>query len=166
MTKQASIANMLAKTKANWPESAAQISPEILRIHRVSAYCQQNLSLILKRYDLQAPEFSVLETLRKEQPPYCLTPTELSSAMLFSSGGLTKVLNRMNAAGLIERVDNPNDKRGKLVKLSETGQSLIGEVIVNLHHTEQQKFNLLNAEERAQLNHLLSKILHVWEEST
>ncbi|WP_409439543.1 MarR family winged helix-turn-helix transcriptional regulator [Psychromonas sp. GE-S-Ul-11] len=164
MSKQSSIANVLAKTKANWPESNNQISPEILRIHRVSAYCQQNLSLVLEPYGLQVAEFSVLETLRKEKPPYCLTPTELSSAMLFSSGGLTKVLNRMHTAGLIQRMDNPNDKRGKLVQLSESGQSLIGEVIVKLHNTEKQKFNVLNTEEKAQLNHLLNRILQVWEE--
>ncbi|MEG3756230.1 MarR family transcriptional regulator [Psychromonas arctica] len=164
MTEQTSIANVLAKTKTNWPESNSQISPEILRIHRISAHCQQNLSLVLNPYGLQVAEFSVLETLRKEKFPYCLTPTELSRAMLFSSGGLTKVLNRMDTAGLIIRIENPNDKRGKLVQLSESGQTLIGEIIVKLHTTEQQKFNVLNLEEKEQLNYLLNKILRVWEE--
>jgi len=146
MTEQTSIANVLAKTKANWPESNSQISPEILRIHRISAHCQQNLSLVLSPYGLQVAEFSVLETIRKEKLPYSLTPTELSRAMLFSSGGLTKVLNRMDKAGLIQRIENPNDKRGKLVQLSESGQKLI------------------NLEEKEQLNYLLNKILRVWEE--
>ena len=164
MTEQTSIANVLAKTKANWPESNSQISPEILRIHRISAHCQQNLSLVLSPYGLQVAEFSVLETIRKEKLPYSLTPTELSRAMLFSSGGLTKVLNRMDKAGLIQRIENPNDKRGKLVQLSESGQKLIGEIIVKLHTTEQRKFNVLNLEEKEQLNYLLNKILRVWEE--
>lgn len=165
MTKQTSIANVLAKTQANWPESNHEISPEILRIHRISAYCQQNLSLVLSDYELQAAEFSVLETLRKEPSPYCLTPTGLSSAMLFSSGGLTKVLNRMEETGLIERVENPYDKRGKLVQLSANGLSLIGDVIVKLHHTEQQKLHVLNPDEKVQLNALLNKVLTVWEDT-
>ena len=83
--------------------------------------------------------------------------------MLFSSGGLTKVLNRITTAGFIVRIDNANDKRGKLVQLTESGKMLIDKVIVELHAEEQNKMNFLSQHEKEQLNTLLKKVLNVWE---
>lgn len=163
MTKQTSVSKILKKTADNWPESNQDLSPEILRIHRISTYLHLNLEQVLDAHMLQAADFSVLETLRKELSPHCLTPTELSTAMLFSSGGLTKVLNRITTAGFIVRVNNTKDKRGKLVQLTQTGKALIDNVIVELHAKEQNKMNILSANEKDQLNILLEKILHVWE---
>jgi DNA-binding transcriptional ArsR family regulator len=47
--------------------------------------------------------FDVLAALRRSGTPYELNPTELSRAMLLSSGGMTKRLDRLEAAGLVER---------------------------------------------------------------
>ena len=163
MSNQTPINEVLIKTKNNWPESDRNISPEILRMHRVTSYLHHNLEEVLDHYLIQPADFSVLETLRKEPIPHCLTPTELSTAMLFSSGGLTKVLNRITIAGYILRIDNPNDKRGKLVQLTESGKSLIDNIIVELHKTEQNKMDVLSKDEKEKLNSLLAKILNVWE---
>ena len=163
MIKRTPVSEILIKTKNNWPDSNEGLSPEILRIHRISTYLHHNLEQVLSHYTIQPAEFSVLETLRKETQPHCLTPTELSTAMLFSSGGLTKVLNRLNVAGLIIRIDNPNDKRGRLVQLTETGQRLIDKIIVELHTDEQKRMSILSENEKAQLNTLLAKIINVWE---
>lgn len=163
MNNQTSVTKILIKTENNWPESNQNISPEILRIHRISTYLHRNLERVLSHYTIQPADFSVLETLRKECHPHCLTPTELSTAMLFSSGGLTKVLNRLTAACFVIRIDNPNDKRGKLVQLTETGKCLIDKVIVELHADEQKRMAILNQDEKAQLNMLLEKIINVWE---
>ena len=163
MSKQETIANILKKVEENKPESFANYSPAILRIHRIHDYLHQNLAHIIEKYDLQHADFGVLGTLRREKPPYCLSPTELSHSMLFSSGGLTKVLNRVTNAGLIERIDNPEDKRSKLVQLTGTGKTLIEKVIDELHRSEQKKMTVLSKQEQQQLDTLLEKLLTVWE---
>ncbi|MFT6925708.1 MAG: DNA-binding MarR family transcriptional regulator [Psychromonas sp.] len=163
MSKQKSITSILKNTAENWPESNQNISPEILKIHRIHQHLQQNLNKTVESYGLQPADFGALETLRKEPPPHCLSATELSQSMVFSSGGLTKLLNRITAAGFIERVDNPQDKRGKLVQLTEKGNALIGKVIVELHQQEQTKMAFLSENEKAALNVLLNKILDEWE---
>ncbi|MGB5443986.1 MAG: MarR family transcriptional regulator [Psychromonas sp.] len=163
MPKQETIANILKKIKKNKPEDFNNYSPAILRIQRVHDYLHQELDLLLEKYDLQGADFSVLGTLRREKKPYCLSPTELYHSMLFSSGGLTKVLNRVTDAGLIERIDNPNDKRSKLVKLTAAGKILIDDVIRDLHGREQKIMAVLSESEQQQLNKLLEKFLCVWE---
>lgn len=92
-----------------------------------------------------------------------MSPTQLYSAMLFSSGGLTKVLTRLQQAQLIQRLKNPQDKRSKLVQLTTKGQNLIDTVIVHLHATEQPFTDILTKDEQQTLDRLLTKLLEQWE---
>lgn len=163
MPKQETVANILKKIEQNWPQSAEKCSPAILRIHRVYDHHQQDLIKLIEKYDLQRADFSVLAALRREGEPFCLSPTELYRSMLFSSGGLTKVLNRIAKSGLIVRIDNPEDKRSKLVQLTDKGQALVDELIQELHTIEQEKISILSAQEQQQLNTLLEKLLSVRE---
>jgi DNA-binding MarR family transcriptional regulator len=50
-----------------------------------------------------------------------MRPTELYRWLMVSSGGITHRLNRLQKAGLIERVPEPQDKRSLLVGLTEKG---------------------------------------------
>ncbi|GAB3532860.1 MarR family winged helix-turn-helix transcriptional regulator [Photobacterium alginatilyticum] len=159
MSKQETVANILKKIEDNWPQSAEKCSPAILRLHRIHDYHQQDLIGILDQYDLQRADFSVLAALRRQGEPCCLSPTELYRSMLFSSGGLTKVLSRITTLGLIERLDNPEDKRSKLVKLTEKGKELIDRIIHQLHNHEQEFVSVLSEKEQEQLNSLLEKLL-------
>ncbi|CAM2858532.1 MarR family winged helix-turn-helix transcriptional regulator [Vibrio rarus] len=157
------VADRLEKFKIHWPEAYTTLSPSILRIHRLHDYFHNNVEQLVKHYDLQAADFGVLETLRREPAPYCLSPTELYQSMLFSSGGLTKVLNRLTGAGLIRREDNPLDKRSKLVLLNEQGLRIIEVVTEELHQLEHKNMARLSATEKQQLDRLLSKLLQEWE---
>ncbi|WP_233353419.1 MarR family winged helix-turn-helix transcriptional regulator [Photobacterium chitinilyticum] len=163
MIKQETVANILNKIEENWPLSAEKCSPAVLRIHRIHDYHQQDLITILDKYDLQRADFGVLAALRRQGKACCLTPTELYRSMLFSSGGLTKVLSRITTLGLIERIDNPEDKRSKLVKLTERGKVLIDEIIQKLHNHEQEAISVLTEQEQHQLNELLTKLLSTRE---
>ncbi len=163
MSKQESVANILQKYELNCPESFKTYLPTILRIHRIHDYLHQGLDLVIEKYALQRADFAVLMTLRREGRPYCLSPTELYCSMLFSSGGLTKVLTRVTEAGLVTRIANPEDKRSKLVKLTETGKQLIDKLRHELDICEQKKMSVLAESEQQQLNTLLEKLLSAWE---
>jgi len=65
-----------------------------------------------------------LAALRSAPPPYELAPTELYSAVLISSGGLTKVLKALERRKLIGRVKDKNDRRSLRVRLMPAGKRL------------------------------------------
>ncbi|THV38445.1 MarR family winged helix-turn-helix transcriptional regulator [Glycomyces buryatensis] len=48
---------------------------------------------------------------------------EISRAQVLTSGGVTRLIDRMEAAGLVERVANPGDRRGRLVRLTAAGET-------------------------------------------
>jgi len=54
--------------------------------------------------------FDVLATLRRSGEPYQLTPTDLFKSAMLSSGAMTNRLNKLEEAGLIEQLPDPNDQ--------------------------------------------------------
>ena len=47
----------------------------------------------------------------------------IAQERVLSTGGATRLVDRMEAAGLVARDDNPSDRRGRLVKLTEHGEA-------------------------------------------
>uniref|UniRef100_UPI001F244674 MarR family transcriptional regulator n=1 Tax=Cronobacter sakazakii TaxID=28141 RepID=UPI001F244674 len=53
--------------------------------------------------------------------PYCLSPTQLYTSLLVTSGAMTNRLNHLEEQGLIKRIADPDDKRSTLVSLTASG---------------------------------------------
>ncbi|MEU2421081.1 MarR family transcriptional regulator [Streptomyces sp. NPDC007851] len=50
-----------------------------------------------------------------------LSMRAIAQEQVLTTGGATRLVDRMEAAGLVERVEDPGDRRGKLVSLTESG---------------------------------------------
>src|ERR1700730_12578061 len=100
---------------------------------------------------LQRGEFDVLATLRRSGEPYMLSPTRLYEAAMISSGGMTNRLDRLERAGLVERRPDPNDRRGKLIALTDAGKCVVDETIDRHVANEERILSVLTpAEQKAQ----------------
>ncbi|MEW9310088.1 MarR family winged helix-turn-helix transcriptional regulator [Labrys portucalensis] len=108
---------------------------------------------------LQPGEFDVLATLRRSGEPYMLSPTRLYEAAMISSGGMTNRLDRLERAGLVERRPDPNDRRGKLIALTEAGKIVIDETIARHVANEQRLLSVLTQAEQETLDSLLRKLI-------
>jgi DNA-binding MarR family transcriptional regulator len=58
-----------------------------------------------------------------EAPGRRLRMHDLASRVLLSRAGLTRLVDRMAAAGLVERVPCPDDRRGTFVALTAAGEA-------------------------------------------
>jgi DNA-binding MarR family transcriptional regulator len=108
---------------------------------------------------LQSGEFDVLATLRRSGEPYMLSPTQLYEAAMISSGGMTNRLDRLERAGLVERLPDPNDRRGKLIALTESGKHVIDETIGRHVANEERLLSVLTPAEQEKLSALLKKLI-------
>ncbi|HET7518828.1 MAG TPA: MarR family transcriptional regulator, partial [Actinomycetes bacterium] len=95
------------------------------RMSRLSRFLERSIATVLGKYGLNEPQFAVLAALRRAGPPHCLSPTDLYNGLLVSSGAMTNRLDRLAAAGLVERVPDPGDGRSLLVALTGKGQQVI-----------------------------------------
>lgn len=78
----------------------------------------------LKPFDLMPTDYAVLAALRRVGPPYELAPSVLYTSLERSSGGMTKILKRLGALGLVTRTPDPSDRRSNLVRLTPAGSEL------------------------------------------
>ncbi len=161
--KRLSLMALMATLSRNWPEMAAGMSPAVLAIYRAQEYLFDDLRSCLGPFDLQPAELDVLAALRSQGAPYQLTPTVLYRSLLLSSGGLSKILQRLESAGLVDRPFNPEDQRSRLVRLTPRGCSLVEQASAAVLEHEERFLAPLTASERETLAGLLEQLIRTQE---
>jgi DNA-binding MarR family transcriptional regulator len=78
---------------------------------------------------------------------------------MISSGGMTNRIDRLELAGLVERRPDPNDRRGKLIALTDAGKRTIDETISRHVANEERLLSVLTPTEQEKLNTLLRKLI-------
>jgi DNA-binding MarR family transcriptional regulator len=118
-------ADPVAYILAAWADELPEIGGPTLelskRAARLGVLLDEASRRALAKLGLTDAEYGVLATLRRSGEPYRLTPTELSRALLLSSGGTSNVMHRLVAAGLVEREADPADGRSTRVRLTAAG---------------------------------------------
>lgn len=120
---------------------------------------EKRVGRALAPLDLAPWAFDVLATLRRQGPPYRLTPTELSRATLLTPGAMTNRIDRLEAAGWVRRDAEPNDRRAVRVSLTDAGFALVDRAIEVRFAEAESIAAVLSADERAALEEDLRRLL-------
>ncbi|MBR1218764.1 MarR family transcriptional regulator [Bradyrhizobium sp. U87765 SZCCT0131] len=123
------------------------------------AVAHDHLRPFLQASGLPAGEFDVLATLRRAEPPHALTPTALYDATMVTSGAMTGRIDRLEKAGLVQRKDDPADRRGTIVALTRKGFTLIDDIITRHVENERRLLAGLSRKEQETLANLLGKLI-------
>ncbi|MXV44417.1 winged helix DNA-binding protein [Saccharibacter sp. 17.LH.SD] len=75
---------------------------------------------------------------------------------------MTSRLRRLADAGFIERFQNPADKRGYYVRLTEKGRKVMKDIIPLHIDNERQLLLALSQEDQHTLNRLLKRLTNHW----
>jgi DNA-binding MarR family transcriptional regulator len=107
-----------------YPELDLSSLPPLVRLARLGVLIEAFQHDVLQPFGLTPSDYGVLASLRRAGPPYSLNPSQLYSLLRRSSGGMTKILKRLEQSGLVERTPDPEDGRGSRVTLTARGLSL------------------------------------------
>src|SRR5512144_1590153 len=88
------------------------------RITRLARHLDLARREAFTRHGIESWEFDVLAALRRAGAPYELSPGRLLRETLVTSGTMTNRVDRLAARGLVERLPDPHDRRGVLVRLT------------------------------------------------
>jgi DNA-binding MarR family transcriptional regulator len=131
----------------------------LLRITRLYLLQSASFAEVFGRFGMTFGEYEVLAALTRSGPPYRLKPGELVGALVLSSGAVTNRIDRVEAAGLVERLPDPYDRRGTLVALTAKGRTVVDEAVRAHLANEERLLGALSSADRAQLTRLLRKLL-------
>ena len=123
-------------------EAHAGLSAELER--RLEAECGLSIS-----------SFEVLLRLARSEGRR-LRMSDLAAQVTLSSSGLTRAVDRLVAAGLVQRESCPSDRRGSFAALTPAGTKRIdGAVRAHIGHLEEVFLSVLDATQRAALEDAL-----------
>lgn len=142
-------------------KSSCDLFNEIIPLGRLIQMVNQKKDRLLNEYlselDVTATQFSVLCAIHQEG---CITPVALKKRLSVDPGALTRMFERLVCKGWAERLPNPTDRRGILMRLTAQGGTLCEECRSrfgqSLHHELTKN---LTADEVNSLEYLLKKIL-------
>jgi DNA-binding MarR family transcriptional regulator len=124
-----SVEEVLADWQRETPDISISAFGPILRALRFASLVGRFESRVLDPFEIGPGEYAALSALRRAGVPYRLNASLLASRAELSSGGLTKMLKRLETKGLVEREADPDDGRGTRVVLTRRGLELQGRVL-------------------------------------
>nr|WP_187971445.1 MarR family transcriptional regulator [Aquibium microcysteis] len=116
------------------------------RILHLNDIIMRAVDKVLARHGVKYPVYAVLATIRVSGAPYRMSPTELLSSLLVTSGGLSNLLRRMEADGYIKRMADKRDGRGVIVELTEKGIAVADASMADHAAAERHLVNCLSPE--------------------
>jgi DNA-binding MarR family transcriptional regulator len=141
------------------PDLDASPLAVLSRVSRLSRLLDRARAHALDAHDLQQWEFDVLAALRRAGPPFTAAVGVLMRETIVASATMTHRIDRLAARGLVERLPDPDDRRGVLVRLTHAGRHATDDTLADLLESERVLLAPLTAHQRRALADLLRHLL-------
>jgi MarR family transcriptional regulator, 2-MHQ and catechol-resistance regulon repressor len=114
-------------------------------------------------YDLTIAQIDVVRTLATDQGGG-LSCSEIADRTLITKGGITGILDRLEARGLTKRIQSRDDRRSVNVRLSAKGVELYRKFYPELAHSNRYLFErAFKPEQMKEFSKLLEILIHSLE---
>jgi DNA-binding MarR family transcriptional regulator len=137
-----------------------QVTPEdatIFSLIEAADTLKENVSAALKRVGLSYPKYDLLSQLNEADGP--LNLRILAECQGCAASNITQIVDRLEADGLVRRVDDPDDRRSVRAELTEEGRRLAVEGATQMELVRAQFAASFSAGERQELARLLAKLV-------
>ena len=129
----------------------------MLNIVRTAEVLQRAIADFLDGFGLSPVQYNVLRILRGAGPTGA-TCSQIGKRMLTHDPDITRLLDRMEARGLIARARDGADRRAVITRITETGLAAVGEIDQPLKKLFQTRLGKISRDEVASLTAQLEKV--------
>lgn len=129
-------------------------------IKRSSLVFDKLSNQLLIPYDLTGSQFKILMVLYNS-PNASVRQTDIEAKFSMTNPTVTGLVQKLEAKDLVTRIPHPDDKRSKVLVLTDRAISMRDELLTLAESFEQQMTANLTSEEYAQLKLLLTKMLNL-----
>ncbi len=151
--KLSAIARELKQTKAfDAPGDEAMVA-----LLRTADIIRGDLDRALGKYGITLQQFNVLRILRGSHPKP-LPTLEIADRMIERAPGITRLIDRLETAGLVSRKRCPEDRRIVHCMITPAGLEVLARSIPPARAMGQRRSNRLTENELAKLTELLDRL--------
>ena len=140
---------------ATWPQIDPEVEGIVTRVEKLHRHFQEAFRASLGEAGLTKEEWKVLMALHDNVRSHGWLCQDLE----VSTGAMTNRLDKLERRGLIRRAPDPNDRRGVLLELTETGASQLEDYIEAGARRERELLEHMTLAEKQELNRLMSGLL-------
>ena len=153
---------LLAEIRQNKPFELLE-EEAVLNIARTAEVLRQRLTEFLREYQLSETQYNVLRILRGagDQGATC---TQVSERMINHDPDITRLLDRMEARGLIRRERSKEDRRAVVATISPDGLALLGSMDEPLRNYLRDRMGRLGKANMEQLIGQLEQVRELFTE--
>ncbi|HEY2789006.1 MAG TPA: MarR family transcriptional regulator [Gaiellales bacterium] len=141
------------------PELDLEVEGIVDRIGGIARRLNRATDETLAEFGLDHGEYKALSVLAQSGPPHRSTPGKLARRMELSSGAMTNRLDRLEQAGYVRRLPDPDDRRGVVVELTDHGRETYRGTVGVQAKKEALMAAALSSREQTQLNSLLRRLM-------
>jgi DNA-binding MarR family transcriptional regulator len=158
-----SLREILDDTIGSWererPDLDLAAMGTVLRLGQLMSAALRRIDEVFAPHGINLGEFDVLAALRRAGSGAALSPTTLARVAMVSPGGMTNRLDRLEAAGLVVRRADPDDRRASLVALTAAGRKTADRAVEDLVAAENEMFGGIADAERRRFDRTLDRLL-------
>lgn len=136
---------------------ASPAQEALLNVLVTSSWLLNELSALMAPFGVTPTQYNVLRILRGSHPSK-LTCTEIGRRMLDRTPDVTRLLNRLERAGLVTRSRASHDKRVVEVSITEKGLELLARMQPVVDAAQERLMSRLSPEELRLLSELLDRL--------
>jgi DNA-binding MarR family transcriptional regulator len=133
------------------------------RIGGLSKRLHREMDQTLEEFGINSGEWRVLGTLWRAGAPHTMSPGELARIEELSTGAMTNRLDRLEEAGLVGRLPDPDDRRAVKVQLTDKGRTTWERAVAAQAKKEAVVASALSDREKEQITKLLRKLMLEYE---
>lgn len=144
------------RSRARHPSPIALSEQAFVSLSRTEAVLHDGLDRVLGPRGLSLTQYNVLRILRGAGPDG-LCRNEISQRLITRMPDVTRLLDRMEASGLVSRVRSEEDRRLVNTTLTKRGSALVGDLDKEVARVHQEQLEHLTDAELRTLIDLLNR---------
>ncbi len=154
---------MATKAEAGESTDAETLDPDLLKPSGSLLAAQIAVSAAIRKLAVAQTGWdpTSLDLLVRIQlsPDGALRAVDLCSQLQLSPSHVSRMIDRVESKGLVERRPDPDDRRASLVVISETGRAVVDDFAPRLHRVLKAVFSeILTQDETSILVQLLDRV--------
>ena len=129
-------------------------------VKQASLIFEKNSNPIFAKYNLSGPQYKILKYIYVQNNRVARI-VDLEKEFSMTHPTVIGLINQLQKKGFVKRIDNPNDKRGKLVALTKKADNSQKDLELIGDEVEKVLTKSISETERKELIRLLKKLINL-----